>query len=92
MKLKYTYSPLIIELKETPNEGDVEFEVQIKEDRYWPAMKSVQRFFEENEVYTDVLFYPFENHKFRIIVREDHYAAFILVLMKHQLVQKVEWV
>ncbi|SEO53763.1 hypothetical protein [Paenibacillus sp. OV219] len=92
MELKYTYNKFIIELTETPNEGDIELEVQIVEDAYWPAMKNVQRFFEENEVYTDVLFYPYENHRFHIIVREDHYATFILCLMKHKLLQKVEWI
>lgn len=92
MKLKYTYRRSVIELKETPNEGDIEFEIQVLEDRFWPAMKAVQRFFEENEVYTDVLFYPYEKHKFRIIVREDHYIAFILCMMKHQLLLMVEWV
>lgn len=92
LKLRYTYNDSIMVLDEMPNEADIEFEVQIKDDRYWAGMKAVQRFFEENEVYTDVLFYPFENRKFRIIVREDHYAAFILCLMKHQLLDKVEWV
>lgn len=55
-------------------------------------IKQVKKLFEDNEVYTDVLFYAYGNHEYRVIVRRDYYTDFVLALMKHhRLLQSVEW-
>lgn len=91
MPIVYRYNKNVIAISETRNEDDVEFDIRIFEDKYWEEMKQVQRTFEGNSVHTDVLFYPYENHHFRVIVRQDYYLDFILALMKHQLLESTEW-
>ncbi len=90
--LTYRYNPDVISIRETANGNDVEFHIQIlKEIPYLEEMKKVQKLFEDNRVYTDALFYAYENHEYRVIVRQDYYSDFILALMKHHLLQSVEW-
>lgn len=90
--LTYSYDQEILSLKETPNGNDVEFQVTfLKEQPYLNYMKQVQKHFEENQIITDVLFYIYENHEYRVIVRKDFYVDFILELMKHRLLLSVEW-
>ena len=92
MELKYQYNKEIIRISEIPNDPDVEFDITIIAEKYWAGMKELQRKFEDNAVHTDVLFYPYENHHYKVIVRKDYYAEFIIELMKHQLLESVEWV
>lgn len=92
MKLDYTYDYQVMELTETPNGKDVEFELRLLSEDNWKRIKEVQKRFESDEVYTDVLFYPYENFRIRAIVRHDYYTDFILELMKHRLLTKVEWI
>jgi hypothetical protein len=42
-------------------------------------------------VYTDVLFYAYPDQTYKVIVRRDYYVEFVLELMKHKLLQSVEW-
>ena len=53
--------------------------------------KPLKMFFEDDDVYTDVLFYAYPNQVYSAVVRTDYYTDFILQLMKHQLIQCVEW-
>ncbi|MEX2415560.1 MAG: hypothetical protein WD424_05400 [Paenibacillaceae bacterium] len=92
MELKYQYNKDVIHISETPNDLDVEFEIKILEEKNWAGMKELQRKFEENKVYTDVLFYPFENHHYRVIVRRDYYVDFILELLRHHLLESAKWI
>lgn len=90
--LKYEYDHNVIHVNEIKNENDVEFRIHIlQEDSYLDGIKKVQREFEENDVYTDVLFYIYANHEYRVIVRKDYYVDFILELMKQRLLQSVKW-
>lgn len=91
MKLAYAYDEAFVEIKETPKERDIEFEILLRDDAGWQRLKDVQRFFESNEVYTDVLFYPFANRRMQAIVRRDYYEDFILSLLKHRLLIRAEW-
>lgn len=91
MKLTYAYENEVMKLTETPNDADVEFELHMLSEEHWKRMKEVQKRFESDEVYTDVLFYPYENFRIRAIVRHDYYTDFILELMKHRLLTRVEW-
>ncbi|WP_155971105.1 hypothetical protein [Paenibacillus sp. Soil522] len=71
----------------------MEFRIHIlQEEPYLDRIKKVQRVFEDNQVYTDVLFYIYANHEYRVIVRRDYYYDFILELMKQHLLQSVKWV
>lgn len=91
MELTYQINKDVIELTETEMETDVEFEIRILADDKWAEMKKIQKFFEEDSVYTDVLFYAYENHRIRVIVRKDYYVDFILTLMKHRFVESAAW-
>ncbi len=92
MRLAYRYNKAVIEISETPNEADVEFYIKPLTEEKWLEMKQLQRFFEDNSVYTDVLFYVYENNNIRVIVRRDYYVDFVLGLMSRQLLESVEWV
>ncbi|MBA4603611.1 hypothetical protein H2C83_15170 [Thermoactinomyces sp. AMNI-1] len=63
----------------------------MKETPYVNELRKVRNFFDENDVYTDVLFYVYTNHKYQVIVRQDYYNDFIIQLMKHRLLKSVEW-
>lgn len=92
MRLSYRYNEKAVQISETPNEADVEFEIRALTDEHRAAIKELQRRFEDNSVYTDVLFYAYEDHRYRIIVRQDYYVEFILGLLKYQLLDAAEWV
>lgn len=90
--LIYEYDHNVIRVNETDNGNDVEFRIHIlQEEPYLDGIKNVQREFEDNDVYTDVLFYIYANHEYRVIVRKDYYDDFILELMKQRLLQSVKW-
>ncbi|MFD1775174.1 hypothetical protein [Paenibacillus rhizophilus] len=90
--LTYTYDQRIISIQEKANEADIEFQIELLGDNKLDAkLKDIQHEFEENAVLTDVLFYVYPNHKYHIIVRQDFYNDFILALMKHRLLLRVEW-
>jgi len=92
MTLTYRHNKEVIQISETPNVSDVEFDIKVLAEDKWAGIKELQRTFEDNDVHTDVLFYPYENHHYKVIVRIDYYADFILGLMKHHLLESVEWV
>ncbi|MDF2963500.1 MAG: hypothetical protein K0S39_5235 [Paenibacillus sp.] len=90
--LTYRNNPDMIKLQESPNGNDIEFHIQILGDQpYLDGMKQVQKTFEDNRVHTDVLFYAYAGHVYKVIVRRDYYEDFILELMRHRLLQRVEW-
>lgn len=90
--LKYEYDHYVIQVNEIENGNDVEFRIHIlQEEPYLDRIKKVQKEFEENSVYTDVLFYIYANHEYRVIVRRDYYDDFVLELMKQRLLQSVKW-
>jgi len=90
MNLAYECDERMIQLSESRNQEDVEFEIQIVDSSAWDRVKEIQKSFDENDVYTDVLFYYYQD-KVRVIVRQDYYVDFILHLMKYQLIRKTEW-
>ena len=93
MQLTYRFDQARVEIKETDTGTDTEFEIKILEDGPLIAgIKEIHKFFEENRVYTDVMFYVYEHHQYKVIVRQDYYTDFILALMKHHLLLSVEWV
>ena len=90
--LKYRYNQDVIQIQETLDGEDTEFLIHILNVKpYVAGMKLVQERFEENRIHTDVLFYAYPNHEYRVIVRRDFYIDFVLEMMKHYLLQSVEW-
>jgi hypothetical protein len=90
--LKYEYDHSVIQINEVKNENDVEFHIHIlQEESYLDRIKKVQHVFEDDRVYTDVLFYIYANHEYRVIVRRDYYDDFVLELMKQRLLTSVKW-
>jgi hypothetical protein len=91
--LTYRFNKDVIQIRETGNDSDVEFVISLLVDEpYTAAIKEVQHKFDENRIHTDVLFYAYENHQYRIIVRQEYYNDFILELLRHQLLESAEWV
>ncbi|MBP3962603.1 hypothetical protein [Paenibacillus lignilyticus] len=54
-------------------------------------IRQVWHFFDQNKDYTDVLFYAYPNHEYRVIVRQEHYVDFLTELFKAQLLLRLEW-
>ncbi|MEF2965769.1 hypothetical protein V3851_08005 [Paenibacillus sp. M1] len=93
MQLKYTFDQERILINETLNDSDVEFEIKfIGQDSLVPGLREVQKEFAENDVYTDALFYLYQDQRHKVIVRKEYYLDFIMALMKNQLLTRVEWV
>ncbi|MCL6457014.1 MAG: hypothetical protein K6T85_03320 [Gorillibacterium sp.] len=93
MKLTYRFNREQIHILETVNGFDTEFEIKILEDGPLVAgIKEIEKVFEDNRVYTDVMFYVYEHHHYKVIVRKDYYDQFILALMQYRLLLSVEWV
>lgn len=90
--LTYQYDPTIIQLEERSNNEEIEIQIKLLQpEPYAKYFKQVKDFFDNNEIYTEALFYFCKNNEYRIIVRPDYYDDLILMLMRHQLLQKVEW-
>ncbi|CAI6082950.1 hypothetical protein [Cohnella sp. JJ-181] len=91
--LNYGYDEAALRISESANENDVEFRIVLAADdpSIIAGLKRVRQEFDENRVYTDVLFYHYPDHEYKIIVRKDYYVDFVLELMKQRLLQSVEW-
>ncbi|MDI4649300.1 hypothetical protein [Cohnella hashimotonis] len=91
--LKYRFDETALRIEESANENDVEFRIAIVSDHspMLEGLKRVRQEFDENRVYTDVLFYHYPNHEYKVIVRKDYYVDFVLELMKQRVLRSVEW-
>ncbi|MGP0584760.1 hypothetical protein [Paenibacillus timonensis] len=94
MPLKYRIDSERVQIRETSNEEDVEFELTfLQEEPLLSKMREVQKRFEDNDIYTDVLFYlnQDQERQYKIIVRNDFYVDFLLALMKYRILEGLEW-
>jgi hypothetical protein len=90
--LTYQFDPAILQMEEHSNNEEIEVQIKLLQPvPYAKYLKQVKDFFDRNDIYTEVLFYFCKNNEYRIIVRPDYYNDLILMLMRHQLLQKVEW-
>lgn len=89
--LTYRVNEERLQLTESANGNDIEFELTPGGEAAVHAIQQVQAYFDDNRVITDVFFYAQANHRYRVIVRKDFYEDFILQLMKHRLLRQVEW-
>ncbi|MBM7563182.1 hypothetical protein [Paenibacillus sacheonensis] len=91
MKLAYRFDERRIEILESANGTDAEFEINLRDLDLEDGLREVKKRFDENDSYTDVLFYAYENHRFKVIVRSEYYVDFIMALMGNGLLRQVEW-
>ncbi|MBC8079283.1 MAG: hypothetical protein H7X86_02995 [Gorillibacterium sp.] len=93
MQLTYRFDQANLKINEIDMGTDTEFEIQILNDGpLLRGIKEIHKAFDENKDYTDVMFYIYEHHQYKVIVRKDYYSDFVLALMKHKLLLSVEWV
>ncbi|MED0675483.1 hypothetical protein ABEV55_03270 [Aneurinibacillus thermoaerophilus] len=90
--ISYQYDTNALTIEEQKNELDTEFILKVKDvDGIIPALRKVRAFFDQDKVYTDVIFYPHPNHEYQIIVRQDYYIDFLLALFKNKIIHTLEW-
>lgn len=80
-----------MELKEAKNGDDFEFNLTLFDKDLKKQLAKVKKYFDENDILTDLLVYTHSDKHVQIIVREDFYEDFILQLFKHQLIDEVKW-
>lgn len=80
-----------VEIEEKTNQDDYAFYLKIEDEDLRQAYFKVRAFFENDRLYTDVLFYTHQDHRFEAIVRKDYYIDFLLALFKHQLIINMKW-
>lgn len=91
MKLVYEWNPVSVDIKEIEALNDIEFSIRVLSPSLFTTMQNIQIFFDTNDVITDVFVYTYSDHEYRVIVRKDYYEDFILQLMKHRLLIKLQW-
>lgn len=91
MKLAYKYNDNKMKLTESQNGDDIEFNITFYEIEATKQLVKVKKYFDENDILTDLLVYTHSDKHFQIIVRKDFYLDFVLQLFKHQLLDEVKW-
>lgn len=92
MKLRYEWDPSALRIEESADGEDIEFQIDLLSERpYTEAMRQVQACFEANRVHTDVFFYAYPGHRYKVIVRKDFYEDFLLELMRRRLLRALAW-
>lgn len=90
--LHYRFNPDEISLMEKRNGDDFEFVVNIlNTDKHLNNFHQLRDHFNNNHIYTDVIFHARSDHEFRIIVRSDQYVDFIIYMLKYKLITQAEW-
>ncbi len=90
-KLHYKVDQSLIELEESRNKQDFEFNIRTKSEEGLKQLRQVRKFFETNNIYTDALFYSHADHSYQVIVRQDTYMSFILGMFRFQLLSEISW-
>ncbi|MFC4098166.1 hypothetical protein [Paenibacillus xanthanilyticus] len=90
--IRYEIDDTVIEMQEARDGEETEFRIRlIQADPYAARMKDIQRLFEDNDDYTDALFYVYPDHTYKIIVRAEHYADLLTALFKAKLILSLAW-
>lgn len=92
LKLIYNYNEGLLELKETINGEDIEFNISSLGTDIKKQMYNIQEYFNQNDILTDILVYTHTHKKYQIIVRKEFYTDFVLQLFKQQLILEIKWV
>ena len=91
--LRYEYVKDLLTIEELANGQDVEFRMKLHRPDVGVemAVKKIRAFFDENDIYTDVLFYAQHNEEYQWIVRKDFYVDFVTQMFKYRLVTWIAW-
>jgi hypothetical protein len=92
MKPVYKYNETLIDLAESSNGEDIEFNLIFHDQKMKKQLAAIKGFFDQNDIYTDLLVYTHSDKHIQMIVRKDYYLDFILQLFKHQLLEEIRWV
>ncbi|MFB9326497.1 hypothetical protein ACFFSY_11290 [Paenibacillus aurantiacus] len=91
--ITYSFDENLIEMKEKRDGAETEFRIRLLQaEPFVGRMRNIQRQFEDNEDYTDALFYVYPDQAYKIIVQDEHYADFLTELFKAKLIQSLAWV
>lgn len=90
--ISYHYDPDALQIEEVQNTNDVEFYFRfVGKGNYLESLKKLRNQYESTDLANSVYFYPYINHDYQVVVPKDHYDYFVLDLMKHRILQHVEW-
>ncbi|MGZ4159608.1 MAG: hypothetical protein ACXVNF_02250, partial [Neobacillus sp.] len=92
MELVYKYNEKLLDLKESINGEDIEFNIFSLGIDIKKQIFNIQEYFNRNDILTDILVYTHAHKKYQIIVRIEFYTDFVLQLFKQQLLQEIKWV
>ncbi|MNL64424.1 hypothetical protein D3C87_1886390 [compost metagenome] len=81
----------MLDLTESQDGTDIEFHIKLHAGDCLDQLRLVQQVFDSNTDYTDVLFYAYANHEYKVIVRQEHYNDFVIELFKARLLRSLEW-
>lgn len=89
--LTYQIDSSVLDLQENQDGTDIEFYLKLHDGNSVDQLRLVQQVFDSNTDYTDVLFYAYANHEYKVIVRQEHYNDFVIELFKARLLRSLEW-
>ncbi|KHD86227.1 hypothetical protein [Heyndrickxia ginsengihumi] len=88
--LQYSVAADKILLQENKRDEDIEFIIKFQKAEIQKDLHELRQFFENDAVYSDVLFYTYKDH-LQVIVKKESYVSFILGLFKWKLLKNVQW-
>lgn len=93
MTVSYDWNKNELDIQMNDNGGiDIDIYIRILDSEKISGMNAINKYFDENNVLTDVFIYAYENQEYKIVVRKDFYVDFMVELFKNQLIEKLEWV
>lgn len=87
----YTFDHHLIDIRETQNETDVTFQIEVKSEEIRNRLKQVRSVFDDNKDYTDVMFYSHQDGQYEVIVRRDAVLSFLLQLFRFRCLESLHW-
>lgn len=89
--VRYSLDETRIEVQETENASDYTFRIKVKSEEMRTRLKQVRSFFEDNNDYTDAMFYSHHDGVYEVIVRKDMYIPFLLIAFKYRCIEALVW-
>ncbi|AWB43281.1 hypothetical protein DCC85_02910 [Paenibacillus sp. CAA11] len=89
--LVYNYDANMIHIIETKDDQENTFRIKVLDTQYLKKLLAVLDYFDRNNIYTDVLSYPYKDNEFKVIVRKEFYNDFLAELLKAGLLQSLKW-
>jgi hypothetical protein len=91
--IRYEYDRSEVEISESRNNNDYQYLIRLVNiNKHLDALHDLRHYFNRDNIHTDVMFFVHSDHEYQVIVREDHYVDFLIVLFKFKLVTLLEWV